>query len=124
MFVKAIEVERDSGAVRPESLLSWIIETPGGGWGPVASPVFKTAWAAVRSPEGSTPFLLRQLYLQRTRNPWPTNSLETPLADRYGLGLLDVCSIPTSRCHRCDGALCHCFPGTRRDIRTRAFGSA
>jgi len=26
----------------------------------VASPVFKTAWAAVRSPEGSTPFLLRQ----------------------------------------------------------------
>jgi hypothetical protein len=25
----------------------------------VASPVFKTAWAAVRSPEGSTPFLLR-----------------------------------------------------------------
>jgi len=27
----------------------------------VASPVFKTAWAAVRSPEGSTPFLLRQV---------------------------------------------------------------
>ncbi len=26
----------------------------------MASPVFKTAWAAVRSPEGSTPFLLRQ----------------------------------------------------------------
>lgn len=25
----------------------------------MASPVFKTAWAAVRSPEGSTPFLLR-----------------------------------------------------------------
>jgi hypothetical protein len=28
----------------------------------VASPVFKTAWAAVRSPEGSTPFLLRLRY--------------------------------------------------------------
>ncbi len=27
----------------------------------MASPVFKTAWAAVRSPEGSTPFLLRQM---------------------------------------------------------------
>ena len=26
----------------------------------MVSPVFKTAWAAVRSPEGSTPFLLRQ----------------------------------------------------------------
>jgi hypothetical protein len=35
----------------------------GGGWGPVASPVFKTAWAAVRSPEGSTPFLLRLVLL-------------------------------------------------------------
>ena len=32
----------------------------GGGWGPVASPVFKTAWAGVSPPEGSTPFLLRQ----------------------------------------------------------------
>lgn len=27
----------------------------------MASPVFKTAWAAVRSPEGSTPFLLRRV---------------------------------------------------------------
>lgn len=35
----------------------------GGGWGPVASPVFKTAWAAVRSPEGSTPFLLRHVWI-------------------------------------------------------------
>lgn len=26
----------------------------------MAPPVFKTAWAAVRLPEGSTPFLLRQ----------------------------------------------------------------
>ena len=34
----------------------------GGGWGPVASPVFKTAWAADRSPEGSTPFLLRRIH--------------------------------------------------------------
>jgi hypothetical protein len=31
----------------------------GGGWGPVAPPVFKTAWTAARSSEGSTPFLLR-----------------------------------------------------------------
>lgn len=27
----------------------------------MASPVFKTAWAAERSPEGSTPFLLRRV---------------------------------------------------------------
>ena len=26
----------------------------------MASPVFKTAWAGVSSPEGSTPFFLRQ----------------------------------------------------------------
>ncbi len=31
----------------------------------MASPVFKTAWAAVRSPEGSTPFLLRQFPLNQ-----------------------------------------------------------
>lgn len=32
----------------------------GGGWGPVASPVFKTVWSGVSRTEGSTPFLLRQ----------------------------------------------------------------